>query len=115
MGIAKGYIVLGDNLSAQLIAPLVWGIEPQVQLTVILGDIVHQRSSVVAQSCAVSHNALCVVSYLHHLNFGANIHKNNRRTYNSTLENDGISHILLTFVPLKKYLLDEDTLFTTVY
>ena len=73
MRIAEGDVVLGHNLSAQLIAPLVWGIESQVQLTVLLGDVVHQRPSVVAESCAVAHNALCVVSYLHHINFGAKI------------------------------------------
>jgi hypothetical protein len=48
---------------------------PQVQLMVMLGDVVHQRPSVVAQSRAITHDSLCVVSYLHHVNLGANIQK----------------------------------------
>ena len=67
MWIAERYIVLGHNLPAQFIAPLVWSIEPQVQQPVLLGDVVHQRPSVVAQSRAIPHNPLRVVSYLHHL------------------------------------------------
>lgn len=63
MGIAEGYIILGDNLSAQLVTPLVWGIEPQIYLPILLGDVVYQRPSVVAQSRAVAHNPFCVVSY----------------------------------------------------
>ena len=75
VGIAKRYVVLRNNLSPQLVTPLVGGIEAQVQLGIILGDIVHQRPSVVAQSCAVAHNPFRVVSYLHLDDLGAKIRK----------------------------------------
>ena len=75
VGIAERYIVLRHNLSPQLVAPLVWGIESQVQLGIILGDVVHQRPPVVAQSRAIPHNPFRVVSYLHLVNLGAKLRK----------------------------------------
>ena len=70
---------LCDNLSAQLVTPLVGSIESQIQLRIILGDVVHQRPTVVAQSSAIAHDALCVVSNDHFRHIGCKVTKKVRK------------------------------------